>query len=354
MVQISLLFVALAAVSVNGAPLKKRIAQVIAESTQQWEKACIAAGGGQQCNPLSVASFSTLLAAAGPCGQQDQADKMIDLAKQLNNDATMISLAQIFAQQPRNTPSSQSVPYCQKAPKNQQLNGLFQCQFQGADPQTFVGGAKVGAPGTIPFGQNKPLNPAGSCKANPGGPIPDGTQLVNIAKNPGVGGGKGQAGGNGNGNGQSNAKGNQGANNAPAGNGAANNGAPPPVQGGAKAPETGAKAPEAGANNAPAAAGGGGGGGGFKLQNGKDAQALNAEFEGLTAGSPCQDGDQACIDGGFAQCVGGKFAITQCSGGTKCIALPLVNKPGTSITCTTDADAEARIKATGATGGISG
>jgi len=30
---------------------------------------------------------------------------MIDLAKQLNNDAKMIQLAQIFAQQPRNTVS---------------------------------------------------------------------------------------------------------------------------------------------------------------------------------------------------------------------------------------------------------
>jgi hypothetical protein len=50
-----------------------------------------------------VAALSTLLAAAADCDQQDAADKMVDLAKTLNNDADMIRLAQIFVQQPRNT-----------------------------------------------------------------------------------------------------------------------------------------------------------------------------------------------------------------------------------------------------------
>jgi len=350
MVQLSLFVLALAAVTVNGAPLTKRIAQVIAESTAQWEKACLAAGGGQQCNPVSVAAFSTLLAAAGPCEQQDSADKMIDLAKTLNNDPNMIKLAQIFAQQPRNTPNSLSVPYCQKAPKNAQLNGLFQCQFAGADPVNFVGGVKVGGEGTIPFGQNAPLNPAGSCPANPQGPIADGTQLVTITQNPGAaagggggggGGAKGQGKGKGQGQGQGNPKGGKKADSKT--KQAASTSAAPPAQTSVAA---GAAAPPPPAAAAP--------GGGFKLQNGKDAQALNAKFATLNPNSSCQDGDQACIDGGFAQCVGGKFAITQCSGGTVCMALPLVNKPGTSITCTTEADAQARIAATGASGGISG
>ena len=52
-----------------------------------------------------MTAFSTLLAAAGPCDQQNAADQMIDLAKQLKNDAQMIELAQIFSQQPRNTVS---------------------------------------------------------------------------------------------------------------------------------------------------------------------------------------------------------------------------------------------------------
>lgn len=108
------------------------------------------------------------------------------------------------------------------------------------------------------------------------------------------------------------------------------------------------------------------------LENGKDAQALNAKFATLSASSTCTDGDQACVDNGFAQCVGGKFQSTKCSGGTKCAALPLVNKAGTvciplyfhadhvltssfqSVSCTTDADAQARIAATGATGGVTG
>lgn len=50
-----------------------------------------------------MASFGTLLAAPGPCEQQNAADNMVDLAKTLNNNANMIALAQIFAQQPRNS-----------------------------------------------------------------------------------------------------------------------------------------------------------------------------------------------------------------------------------------------------------
>ena len=50
-----------------------------------------------------MTAFTTLLAAAGPCDQQESADAMIDLAKTLNNDADMIKFTQIFVQQPRNT-----------------------------------------------------------------------------------------------------------------------------------------------------------------------------------------------------------------------------------------------------------
>lgn len=52
-----------------------------------------------------MTAFTTLLAAAGPCEQQNAADQMVDLAKGLKSDAQMIKLAQIFAQQPRNTVS---------------------------------------------------------------------------------------------------------------------------------------------------------------------------------------------------------------------------------------------------------
>jgi len=92
----------------------------------------------------------------------------------------------------------------------------------------------------------------------------------------------------------------------------------------------------------------------FTQQNGIDAQALNAKFQGLTADSSCTDGESACVNGGFAQCVGGKFQVTPCAGGLQCFALPLVNSPGTSVTCDTEADATTRIGASGASGGIFG
>ncbi|KAI0358979.1 hypothetical protein OH77DRAFT_1493941 [Trametes cingulata] len=89
----------------------------------------------------------------------------------------------------------------------------------------------------------------------------------------------------------------------------------------------------------------------FTLQNGKDAIALNQKFATLTPDSPCTAGENACVDSKFAQCVNGKFVTQACAGGLVCAALPLVNSPGTSITCTTAADRDARIAATGATAG---
>jgi hypothetical protein len=92
----------------------------------------------------------------------------------------------------------------------------------------------------------------------------------------------------------------------------------------------------------------------FTLKNGQDAQGLNKHFSTLNANSSCQNDEKACVGGGFAQCVDGKFEISQCSSGTKCFALPLVKKAGTSIACDTEDDAAARIANTGATGGIQG
>lgn len=101
-IQPAILLAALS-VSVSAYPLNKRIAQNTPDSTKKWEAACNAAGGGLQCNPVAVNAFGTLLAAAGPCDQQNAADAMVDLAKTLNNDPNMIKFAQIFAQQPRNS-----------------------------------------------------------------------------------------------------------------------------------------------------------------------------------------------------------------------------------------------------------
>jgi hypothetical protein len=171
----------------NASPIEKRIAQVISDSTQQWVQACTAAGGGQQCGTTSQNAFMTLLANAGDCDQQNAADDMIALAKSLNNDPKMIALTQVFVQQPRNSPNKLSVNYCQQEPKNAELKGLFQCQFQGVDPKTFTNNVKVGGPGTIPLGSNAPLNPPGSCKAHPQGGIADGSQLVASTQDPGLG-----------------------------------------------------------------------------------------------------------------------------------------------------------------------
>ncbi len=67
----------------------------------------------------------------------------------------------------------------------------------------------------------------------------------------------------------------------------------------------------------------------FALKNGQDAQALNRKFQSLSASSSCKDGEQACVQGQLAQCAGGKFVMTPCASTLQCVALPLVNKPGT-------------------------
>ncbi|EIW79293.1 hypothetical protein CONPUDRAFT_83555 [Coniophora puteana RWD-64-598 SS2] len=364
----SLTTLACGAVFVQSAPLRqhKRIAQVISDSTTKWEAACDAAGGGSQCNTISVNAFGTLLAAPPACAQQDAADQMIDLAKQLNNNADMISLAQIFAQQPRNSPTSQAVPYCQSAPKNAELNGLFQCQFQGADEKTFVGGVAVGGNGTIPFGMSSPVSPAGSCSANPSGPIPDGQQLVDITQNPGASstGGSSGSGSNSTSTGSSSsgssdtsatatATGAAGASTSAVSSTATgstgSSSASDPSSTGSSTVGTGSSG-----NTTGSTSGSEGGSSSFLLSNGQEAQKQNAQFASLTSSSSCTEGENACVQGSFAQCVNGKFETTSCGSGLTCAALPLVNSQGTSITCTTTADAAARIAATGAQGGIDG
>jgi len=338
-------FVVLAVVAgAFGAPvsISKRIAQTISASTTKWEQACLAAGGGQQCNPLSVTAFSTLLAAAGPCDQQNAADQMMDLAKQLNNDPDTIKFTQIFVQQPRNTPDSLAVPYCQQAPQNEELNGLFQCQYQGANQNVFVGNVDVGGQGTIPFGLNAPLSPAGSCAANPNGPIADGSQLTDITDDPGVGatGGSGDAGNTGDSSDSGDDSGDAG-NTGDSSDSGDDSGDSGDDSGDASSGDDSGDASDGSTSS-------------FALSNGQDAQQLNSQFAQLNASSPCQEGENACVNGQFAQCVSGSFVLQQCAATTECLALPLVNSAGTTITCTTQSDAISRIAATGSTGGLTG
>lgn len=148
------------------------------------------------------------------------------------------------------------------------MNGLFQCQFSGADEQTFVGGIAVGSPGTIPFGLTAPVSPPGSCPANPSGPVPDGQQLVDITQNPGV---------------PVAATGGSAATTDVVATAAAtgDNAATAPAVAATSTAAAVVAPPAAAAPTAAASSGD------FHLQNGQDAQALNAQFESLTATSAC-------------------------------------------------------------------
>ncbi|KAF8156790.1 hypothetical protein B0H34DRAFT_658510, partial [Crassisporium funariophilum] len=92
----------------------------------------------------------------------------------------------------------------------------------------------------------------------------------------------------------------------------------------------------------------------FVKQNGLDAQKLNAQFKTIKPTDSCQDGQMACVTSAFAQCVSGKWALSPCAATLSCYALPLVNKPGTSIVCDTQADTLLRFEAAGVTGGSAG
>lgn len=352
MVQLALAFFAAALVSIQASPLfEKRIAQITREATKPWEDACDAATNtNQMCNPLAVTASQTLLANAGPCDQQNAADALIDFAKQQSNSAEMITLAQIFCQQPRNSPNLFSNPYCQVAPKNAELAGLYQCQYEGVNLTSFVGGLTVGKPGTMPFNHTSPLNPLGSCLAHPSGPIAGGTQLNAITTTPFASGGSrivtgsGSASDSGSGSGSDSCPDTQVPIPAPSTTSTGNhtNGRLVPLS--TKPTSTASMA--APAATSPSA--------GFLLSNGQSAQKMNTRFATLTPDSSCNVGDDACINGAFAQCVNGLYVLQHCAPTLTCYALPLILKAGTSIACTSTADAQLRIANTGAAGGITG
>jgi len=309
--------------------------------SMQWVAACRQAGGGEKCTEISVTAFSALLASGNVCDQQDAADTMVTFAKTLNSDPDMIRLAQIFAQQPRNAPDSLQVPYCQTAPKNAELNGFFQCQFQGTVASGKFSGDQTG---NIPLGVSA-VNPPGSCPAS-NTPIADGQQLNTLVNSPGSPAGDVTA--------AAPAPTNSSAA-APAG---ADNGIAAPhsiIAGSSVAiPAASVVALPATAPTVAALASPSDPSKAFLLSNGQQAQKLNAQFATLTASSPCSAGEQACVQGAFAQCINGTFVSTPCAEGTQCFALPLVNEAGTTNTCTTSDDAAARIAATGVSGGVSG
>ncbi|KAI9224139.1 hypothetical protein BC828DRAFT_160376 [Blastocladiella britannica] len=108
-------------------------------------------------------------------------------------------------------------------------------------------------------------------------------------------------------------------------------------QGGAAAPPT---APPAAGNGNVAD---------FRTLNKQDAARLDAAKAGTQVGDACPagfaEGSVVCAGDKLAFCLGGKVAQAQsCAASLKCQVLPLVNKRGTSVTCDTDADKEARIR----------
>ncbi|KAG6842343.1 hypothetical protein C0991_010633 [Blastosporella zonata] len=127
-----------------------------------------AACPGQVCGNLAGQAITPLLAAQPECSQQDMADAIIDASKQFDatTQATMIALAQEYRQAEKNTPpdfttnppANRNSVFCQKAPKNSELNALVQAQDPANDPDLFFDPAtkatvkKGTQANTAPFG----------------------------------------------------------------------------------------------------------------------------------------------------------------------------------------------------------
>ncbi|KNZ81853.1 hypothetical protein J132_10131 [Termitomyces sp. J132] len=125
---------------------------------------------GQVCGNLAGQAITPLLAAQPECSQQDMADTIIDAGKQFDatTQSNMIMLAIEYRQTEKNTPpdfsvnppASRNSVFCQKAPKNPQLNGLVQAQDPANDPSLFFDPAtkatvkKGDQPNTFPFSGN--------------------------------------------------------------------------------------------------------------------------------------------------------------------------------------------------------
>ncbi|PPQ98459.1 hypothetical protein CVT24_004138 [Panaeolus cyanescens] len=96
-------------------------------------------------------------------------------------------------------------------------------------------------------------------------------------------------------------------------------------------------------------------GGTLLQQNGILAQQTNEKYAKIKLTDACTaEFPQACINGGFAQCVNGKWIMLPCAEGTRCYSLPLINKAGESTTCARPDDALSRFKDAGVTGGPAG
>ncbi|KAF8071900.1 hypothetical protein FPV67DRAFT_1483096, partial [Lyophyllum atratum] len=132
-----------------------------------------AACPGQVCGNLAGQAVTPLLAAQPECSQQDLADAIIDASKQFDaaTRANMVAIAKEYRQVEKNTPPDftrnppalRNSVFCQKAPKNLELNGLVQAQDPANDPNLFFDPAtkatvkKGDQANTAPFGGAAPV-----------------------------------------------------------------------------------------------------------------------------------------------------------------------------------------------------
>ncbi|GJE93370.1 hypothetical protein PsYK624_095290 [Phanerochaete sordida] len=92
----------------------------------------------------------------------------------------------------------------------------------------------------------------------------------------------------------------------------------------------------------------------LQQSNALAAQKLNAQFASLKLTDACNAGDQACINGSVALCSNGNWTAEPCAAGEMCVALPLVNAEGTTVTCDTQADALGRMQDAGVDASLTG
>lgn len=146
---------------------------------------------GNICGVFGGQVPGTLLAGAAACAQQDLADAIIDASKDQDaaTAANMVALAIQFRQCEKNTPPDFSTNppalrnsvFCDKAPKNAELDGLVQGQDPANDPNLFFdpvtkATVKLGAQvNTFPFGD------ANAAAVQGGGAASVTTRAVDVA-----------------------------------------------------------------------------------------------------------------------------------------------------------------------------
>ena len=145
----------------------KRIAQTdLGAIGQSWQNLCVKSGGkrdgpgGDPCLVLAGQNgISALLANADQCAQQDNADAMVDFAKSpgITNKQALVDNAVKYRSHPRNALNINGVVpstlFCERAPRNKELDGVVNKQLQGVDKGLF-GSPKTGI---VPFGEREYL-----------------------------------------------------------------------------------------------------------------------------------------------------------------------------------------------------